>query len=79
MANEQNKSNELTVDELLDIGCRMSQELQEFIDAGEKGGSDMTAPRALLEEFNELFKRSPLYWQKAVVNEDIDMAWADKL
>ena len=35
--------------DLIRIAARLAQTLLEFIEAGEEGGSDMTADRALLE------------------------------
>lgn len=64
------KDTELTVEELLDIGCRMSQELLEFIEAGEERGNKMTASRSLLDEFNEMYQRSNLYWLNEIKNND---------
>ena len=52
------------LDEVLDIGCRMAQELQEFVDAGEESGSNMAAPRALLDEWNEVYNRSGHSWKQ---------------
>lgn len=39
----------------LDVGCRMAQELQDAIDAGEQEGCDMTATRALLDEWESVY------------------------
>lgn len=53
-------------DELLEIACRMSQELQELIDDAQEAGSDLPATRELLEDWNEVYKNTPLYWQSEI-------------
>lgn len=55
--------------ELLDIAIKMSQDIQEYIDEGEKGGSNMAASKELLDEFNELYAKSNQHW-KNILSED---------
>lgn len=57
----------VSVHELLDIGERMAQELTDFIDAGEEGGSDMTTARELLDDWEAIWRRTDRYWQNRVV------------
>ncbi len=49
--------------ELMDIACRMAEDIQEYIDEGEKGGSNMSSSKELLEDFNQLYMKSNRSWQ----------------
>ena len=42
----------------LEVGTRMAQELQEFIDAGEEAGCSMAATQALLDDWEAAYKRA---------------------
>lgn len=55
-----------TYEELLDISLRLAKELTEFVEAGEESGSDMAGPRALLNDFKKLWRRTHRYWQYAI-------------
>ncbi len=54
-------------DELVHIGTRMAQELQEFIDAGKEGGSTMTATAAILTDWEQIHSRHTTTWQDQLV------------
>ena len=60
----------VSFDELLNMTERLAQELLEFIEAGEDGGSEMTAARALHNEFEEMFSRTDLGWRKMLTESD---------
>lgn len=54
---------EVTEEEFIDIGSRMAQELQEFVDDAVKASGDENAlpgVRALIDEWNDVYKRSDL-------------------
>lgn len=53
---------DITFEELLDIACRMSQDIQDYVDEGEKAGSAMTGSKELLEEFNVIYRRTNQHW-----------------
>lgn len=66
---------EVTFKELMDVAEKMQQELTEFVEAGEESGSDMSNPRAVLNEFEALWKRTDRYWQHAILKHDDDSCW----
>ena len=57
---------DVTFDELMYLAERMAQDIQEYVDAGIQGGSDMAASKFLVEEFEKLRKRAGLSWMDQV-------------
>jgi len=55
-----------TLDEVLDMAEKLAQTVVEFVEEGEEAGDNMAAPRALLEEFEEIWRRTDRYWQYAL-------------
>lgn len=47
---------ELTVDSVMEVSCRMSQELQELMDDAKAAGSDLSGVQALINDFDQLHK-----------------------
>ena len=68
---------DVTFDELMYLAERMAQDLQEYVDAGEKGGSDMTTSKFLLKEFEELRRRAGLSWMNQVSEGEIPEGLVD--
>lgn len=62
----------VTQEELLDIGSRMAQELQEFIDDAENDGNKNPLPgvKQLVDEWEEIYSRANGTWQKLMQNID---------
>lgn len=58
----EHKNIEVSFNDLLNIAERMSNELQEFVDAGNECGSKMEPTEALLNEFNEMLKKTDTHW-----------------
>ncbi|MEE9356895.1 hypothetical protein [Candidatus Vondammii sp. HM_W22] len=44
-------------DEMLDIACKMAQDIQDYIDAGEEAGSPCTGSSELLKEWETFYKK----------------------
>jgi hypothetical protein len=53
--------------ELLEIGTRMAQELQELIDDGVEAGCEMLVTKALLADWEEIYGRSTMSWQNQIL------------
>lgn len=55
----------VTEGEFIDIGSRMAQELQEFIDEAERAGGDNPLPgtKALIEEWEAIYARSDTWME----------------
>ena len=47
----------------------MAQDIQEYIDAGEESGSNMSSSKELLDDFNKLYSQSNQSW-KNTLHED---------
>ena len=58
-------------DELIEIALAMHQDLQEYVDAGEEAGSDMTATKGLLAEWDKAYQKTER-WQD-ILSCDIPM------
>lgn len=56
--------------ELLDMACLMAQDIQEYIDAGEESGSDMSSSKELLEDFNKLYSKTNRAWQNSLAKKE---------
>ena len=54
--------------ELLDVACRMAEDIQEYIDDGEKGGSNMASSKELLDNFNILYGKTNRSWQNIMAD-----------
>jgi len=52
-------------EELLEIALAMHQDLQEYVDAGEEAGSNMTATKDLLAEWDVAYQKTQR-WQDMV-------------
>ena len=50
-----------TYDELFDMTVRMADELQDYINAAEDAGSEVPSTQELMDEWDALYKRTPLY------------------
>ena len=64
---------DVTEDEFIDIGSRMAQELQDFVDEAETASGDensLSCVRELIDEWEAVYKRTGLGWQSAVVNDE---------
>ncbi len=46
----------LTLDQAMEVACRMSQELQELMDEAKAAGSDLSGVQALINDFDQLHK-----------------------
>jgi len=70
-------------DDLVEIAERMSQELQEFIDAADEAGSPLEGTKALLDEWNEAFARfNSQTWQGALLelpSDEEQLSFIDEL
>lgn len=44
------------IGKLIFVGTMMAQELQEFVDSGVEAGSDMAATKAMLEEWEGIYR-----------------------
>tara|TARA_R110002096_G_scaffold172484_10_gene346215 strand:+ start:224 stop:472 length:249 start_codon:yes stop_codon:yes gene_type:complete len=64
------ENNDLTFNELFDMCIRMADDLQEYVNAAEEAGSSAPATQEILDDWNGLYRRSPFYWQTAVLNDD---------
>lgn len=60
-------------EDVLTLAQRLADELTSFVEAGEESGSDMSGPRALLAEWDEVFKKTNLGWQKQLRDADDDI------
>lgn len=58
--------------ELLDVACLMAQDIQEYIDAGEESGSDMSSSKELLDDFNKLYSQSNKAWKNMLHEENAE-------
>ncbi|HEY9200745.1 MAG TPA: hypothetical protein VIQ81_04025 [Gammaproteobacteria bacterium] len=47
----------LTLDQAMEVGCRMSQELQELMDEAKEAGSNLSGVQDLINDFDQLHKR----------------------
>jgi len=56
--------------ELLNLAILMSQDIQEYIDAGKLAGSNMATSEGLLEEFNELYARTNQHWKNIIQDDE---------
>lgn len=61
-------SEELTIDDVMEVGCRMAQELQEIVDDAVACGSDCPSARALINDFDEINNRWNSPWQKTILS-----------
>lgn len=50
---------------------RMAEDLQDYVDEGERGGSDMAATKNLLQEFEELRRRAGRSWLDHINDEEV--------
>jgi len=71
-------------DDLVEIAERMSQELQDFVDAANEAGSPLEGTKALLDEWNEAFARfNALTWQSSIrdipVSDEEQLSFIDEL
>lgn len=46
----------VTLDQAMEVACRMSQELQELMDEAKAAGSDLSGVQALINDFDQLHK-----------------------
>lgn len=63
MQNNEDILGDVTPQELIRMTTDLAQELEDFVAAGEEGGSDMSAVRALLNDWEAMFRRTRLSWQ----------------
>jgi hypothetical protein len=70
---------EVTINDLVHIGCKMAQELQDYIDAAEESGSDAAATKALLDEWEDIYNRSGLSWKNLAPSDDDEPTVLDLL
>lgn len=61
-------------DELLDIGERLAQELQDFVDEASEAGSPLKSGEELLNDWNDVWRRSDRYWNARHSNCDDDQS-----
>lgn len=43
---------------LIYVGTMMAQELQDFVDDGVEGGSEMTATKNLIDDWNDIYQQA---------------------
>lgn len=63
-------------DKLIEIATHMAQELQEFVEEAEKAGCKNPLPgtQALIDEFNEEYKKSDNAWQNQLPTNNTQIA-----
>lgn len=45
-----------TLHDLFDIACSMAQDLQDYVNEGEKAGSEMLSTKEIINDFNKIYK-----------------------
>lgn len=71
--------NSVTIDDLVHIGCKMAQELQDHIDAAEESGGEAVATKELLDEWEGLYSRTGLSWKNLAAYDDDEQTFLDLL
>lgn len=63
-------SDPVILDEALPLMQRMADDLQEYVNAAEEAGSDAQVTKALLEEYEAFWRRTPFHWVERVQGAD---------
>lgn len=65
-------NNDLTFNELFEMCVRMADDLQDYANAAEEAGDSAPATQQILDEWQQLYQRSPFYWQAVIADEPSD-------
>ena len=67
------KQKKVTEHELIEIACRMAQELQEFIGDAQESGCENALPgtQALVDEWESIYRRTDESWKSMAVSKNV--------